>query len=184
MSFPVTNVMSLTIESVEMLLKQCAEKILGSEMWSEQKSILELGASSFDVVRLANHLGDELRGLATCTSSSLVRADVNVTELVEYLLEKPLSQVAVCIHNTYSSDVEIENSIHSGCHGDVREGKHMSAHLQKRSHVAHDDEPLPKKPCKVELERTSVIVSKETELITCWRRGQCFVNGRYMYIQS
>ena len=51
----------LTCNSVEMLLKLSAEKILGLKVWSDEQNILELGATSFDVVRLANYLEEELK---------------------------------------------------------------------------------------------------------------------------
>ena len=171
-SFPssVNNLKSLTTESVQFLLKSCAHNLLGLETWSEQQNILDVGASSFDVVRLANYLEDKLKRF---TLSSSDRATAYTAELVEHLLEKPLAQVAVYICSTYGrSEAPFEHNIRvSGLSESKEEERFVSSNDQKRASVAigvHQEPPL-KKPRRVD------------KVITSWRRGQCFINGKSVH---
>ena len=166
---------SLTIESAGALLKSCAQRLLGLQMWSDQQNILELGVSSFDVVRFANHIEDELKKFAKPSSG---KTDIDTTKLVEYLLEQPLSQVAAYVCSTFSNEPKLDSNVQGGSDGDVKkEGAYASTasvQLQKRAHLGLSDELLPKKVPRVEYEDKMDI----SRVMVSLRRGQSFINGR------
>ena len=123
-------------------------------MWSDHQNILELGVSSFDVVRLANHVEDELTQFINLSSDKTF--DVN--KLVEYLLEKPLIRIADYVCSVVCDEPNMDGSRHSA---------------QKRAHGL-SDELVPKKLRKMEPEMD---FSGYRE-IRSFRRGQTFINGR------
>ena len=124
-------------------------------MWSDHQNILELGVSSFDVVRLANHVEDELKQFINPSSDKTF----DMTKLVEYLLEKPLVRIA-----DYVCSVVV-------CDEPSMDGSRRSA--QKRAHGL-SDELVPKKLLKMEPEMDSFGYRE----IRSFRRGQTFINGR------
>ena len=155
--------------------------MLGLGAWSDQQNILELGVSSFDVVRLANHLEDKLKQFINRTSGRMFDG----TELVEYLLEQPLVKVAVYVCNAVSDEpnnvldsnsklvVNSDDGVEKKNEKGYASGRLSVA--QKRAHVGLGDELLPKKLCKIESEMKMVDCSRE---IRMFRRGQTFINGR------
>ena len=156
----------LTIESAGALLKSCARGLLGLGMWSDQQNILELGISSFDVVRLANHLEDELK----------LPSSFDTTKLVESLLEQPLAQVAAYVCSAISIEPKSDSKLHVNSDDSVKkEEEYALPSVQKRTLVGLSEELLPKKLRKMESGTIVVDVSKE---IRTFRRGQGFINGR------
>ena len=144
-------------------------------MWSDQQNILELGVSSFDVVRFANHIEDELKKFAKPSSG---KTDIDTTKLVEYLLEQPLSQVAAYVCSTFSNEPKLDSNVQGSSDGNVKkEGAYASTasvQLQKRAHFGLSDELLPKKVPRVEYEDKMDI----SRVMVSLRRGQSFINGR------
>ena len=175
-STSVSNEASVTVDRVKIILRSSAEKVLGLSVWFEEQTILELGASSFDIVRLANYLENELKRFAV---PSLTTGKDGITEeLFQHLLEKPLSQVVAYICQSFSNETKAEGSLHSTCYSSTKKGCGESASVKKRPPLvfsAHD-QPLSKKPKEVE-SMPSMSVTKE---VTSWRRGQCFTNGRFV----
>lgn len=164
------NMKFITVESIESLVKSSAMNLLGLEMWCSHQKLLELGASSFDVIRFANHLEDELKKVAFTSS---VR---NTTELVGQLLEKPLSQVAVYVCNSICGT---SDNLHSDGPSDIAR-KSTQTNVQKRAPLVDNipDQPPPKKQHAMELSREVSESGDSSKAITSWRRGQCFINGR------
>lgn len=168
-----TDWTSLTIESAGALLKSCAQGLLGLGRWSDKENILELGMSSFDVVRLANHLEDELKHFFNPLSDK----SFNTTKLVECLLEQPLAQVAAYICSAIND--KLDSKLHVSSENGVRKEGYASPRAQKRTHVGLAEELLPKKFHKMECEATVVDPYKK---IRSFRRGQSFINGRCIII--
>lgn len=166
----------VTVDRLKIILRSSAEKVLGLSVWFEEQTILELGASSFDVVRLANHLENELKRFAV--PSQTTGKDGITVELVEHLLEKPLSQVAAYICHAFSPEVKAEGSLHTSSYSSAEKWTGESASVKKRPPLvlSGHDQPLSKKTKKVE----SMSSMSATKKITSWRRGQCFTNGRYV----
>ena len=170
----------LTVDRVKIILRSSAEKVLGLSVWFEEQTILELGASSFDVVRLANHLENELKGFAVPSSTTVTGKDGIAVELVEHLLEKPLSQVIAYICCAFSNKAEAEGSLHTSSYSSTKRGSGESVSVKRRLPLvlSGHDQPLSKKPKEVESIPSISITTKE---VTSWRRGQCFTNGRYVW---
>jgi hypothetical protein len=118
-------------------------------------------------------LEDELKQF---TNPSSDRTTFDVTKLIEYLLEKPLIQIAAYVcsavcdepnvdsRHLVSSDGQVKNEREDGCASDS---------AQKRAHGAGlGDEVLPKKLRKME---SGMEICRE---IRSFRRGQTFINGR------
>ena len=106
-----------------------------------------------------------------------INTDIAV-ELVENLLEKPLSQVVAYICHSFSNETEAEGSLHTSSYSSAEKRSEESASVKKRPPLmlSGDDQPLSKKPKEVE-SKPSMSTTKE---VTSWRRGQCFANGRYV----
>ena len=163
---------SLTIESVGALLQSCAQELLGLGTWSDQQNILELGVSSFDVVRLTNHLEDKLKQFTNPSSGRTF----DVTRLVECLLEQPLIRVAAYVCSAVCDEPNVGSQLLVSSNGGVKnEEGYASASAQKRALVGLDDESLPKKLRRIESGIKMVDFSVE---IRSFRRGQTFINGR------
>ena len=120
-------------------------------MWSDHQNILELGVSSFDVVRLANHVEDELKQFINPSSDKTF-------DMVEYLLEKPLVRIADYVCSVICDEPSMDDSRRSA---------------QKRARGL-SDELVPKKLHKMEPEMD---FSGYRE-IRSFRRGQTFTNDR------
>lgn len=146
----------LTLTQIKESLLSLAHRLLGCKVWPEHKCILDIGANSFDVVRLSNHYEIEL--LTTMGRIS------NLPRLVECLLTRTLNEVALyieeCLCSQCSQDSE---AIIAG--GPSQTGK------RERKHTDTLEEPSAKR--QHELEATG----NRTQCIS-WRRGHCFVNGR------
>ena len=176
-----TNEALLTIESLIDLLKSSAEAVLGLKVWTEEQSILELGASSFDVVRLANQVEEELKRLSPSLSRESVASSLR---LVEYLLEKPLSGVAACVHNilSFNETFELKDPPHMRDSSNSKEKSLSPIFDKSRLHniFSHDEseEPPPSKKLHTMDTKTAASFSKE---IASWRRGQYFINGRCIW---
>ena len=165
---------SLTVESAGALLRSCAQGLLGLGTWLDQQNILELGVSSFDVVRLANHLEDKLKLFTNQPSGRTF----DVTRLVEYLLEQPLTQVAAYICSVTCDEPSVDSKVPVSSDGGVKNEEgyaSASASAQKRAHIGLGDELLPKKLRKMESGIKTVDFSRE---MRSFRRGQTFINGR------
>ena len=163
---------SLTVESAGALLQSCAQELLGLGTWSDQQNILELGISSFDVVRLANHLEEKLKQFTNPSSGGTF----DVTRLVEYLLDQPLTQVAAYVCSAPCDDPNMGSQLLVSSDGGIKnEEGYASASAQKRALIGLSDESLPKKLCKMESGIKMVDFSRE---IRSFRRGQTFINGR------
>ena len=176
-----TNEALLTIESLIGLLKSSAEAVLGLKVWTEEQSIVELGASSFDVVRLANQVEEEVKRLSPSLSRESV---VSLLRLVEYLLEQPLSGVAACVHNalSFKDTFELKDPPHTRDSSNSKEKSLSPIYAKSRSYNinSHDksDEPPPSKKLHTMDTKTSASFTKE---VASWRRGQYFINGRCIW---
>ena len=133
-------------------------------MWSDRQSILELGASSFDVVRLANHLEEELKQLMNRSSGNRT---VDTSELVECLLEQPLAEVAAYLCSAFSGEIRVVSNVYASSDADVKRKGRAIAFAKKRI-IGVDDELLPEKKLK----------KMESKELRSFRRGQRFGDGR------
>lgn len=149
-----SSLLSCTSTSLSSLITSSAAQILGLYCWPEEKNLLMLGATSFDVLRLLNELerqlaiGEEHEGL--------------LGSLFEALMTKSLHNVVITFLSLLSSeDITGKESTVS---------QEMLSGTKRTSSIAD----LPIVPTK----KVSVIT--DATHAVCWRRGQTQKNGRFV----
>lgn len=132
------------------LLVSCAAQTLDLHSWSKEKSLVELGANSFDILRLLNMLDEKITG-------GEMGLEIISKKLFEILLTQPLQVVItegnMLLRNFKKSNQDRNNILHViGC---------KRRHHQNSTIIAE-------KQVRLDTEKN----------VTIWRRGQIIFEGK------
>ena len=199
---------------IKSLLRSVARRLLGLAEWPEDECLLDLGANSFDVVRVSNQFDLELENGFPVGSSSDVNQSPAVPTLVEILLSESLHHAALHVAREISDRVAgvssepavtvsggaatAEDSLKIGSLVSRKrrrsngEGGHGSGEqaFGKRSREptagsheltagSHEPTAGSHEPTAGSHEPTTRGVGEGLPY-RAWRRGQYFINGRYV----
>lgn len=149
---------SPTLLEVEEILRSTALHTAGIGHWPEDACILQLGANSFDVVRISNQFEGDL-GLSTGQPPPVM------DELVEHLLSKSLSHVTKYVLERIHSvgvDLDVPGAADGG--GARKRARYDGSSSELRKTGGKKLQVLPDKV---------VVLQCRT-----WSRGQQFTDGR------
>ena len=143
------------LSDIILILKSAATVVLGVHSWASHERLIDLGANSFDIVRVANLIESEIRNVSSCRSNEL-----ELLNLVEYLFTESRDGVVAYIRTEMKQVVGTMSDVGSL-------NKEVMIEVKKR---------LP-----TESLSTITVAPKRIHLesldIRSWRKGQFFCNS-------
>lgn len=145
------------------ILQTAASTVLGVQSWASHTRLIDLGANSFDIVRVANVIETEFKKLFNDTTSVL-----HFPNLVEYLLTKSLDDTSSYIQNEVEKLMLISEPVAAALSNDDTSTKKESQIEVKKQAATNDLSPsVP--PSKT--------IRMESFGVKSYRRGMVLYNG-------